>query len=160
LAPIPPTRAAAAITTSGRVSSKNADVTRVSRRSSSVEVRPMRFRNPWAVKWRQSAEPTRPLCPATKIRVSGDKGRVAGCISGNCLISAATRGPHRLHCKRGPRPRAVTLPIGAPLPRWQRSRRRVVPNATRSTTPSAYSPTTDAVHVINAGRQRFGRQDQ
>src|SRR5271157_2216880 len=32
-----------------------------------------------------------------------------------------------------------------------RSRRRVVPNATRSRTPSAYSPTTDAVDVDNAG---------
>src|ERR1700681_4217428 len=74
LAAIPPTRAAADITTSGLVSWKNAAVARASRRSSSSELRPIRFSKPWSVKWRHSADPTNPRCPATKIRVFADIG--------------------------------------------------------------------------------------
>ena len=81
LAAMPPTRAAASITTSGRVSAKNDAVARWSRRSSSVDGLTIRFSNPREEKCRYRAEPTRPRWPAMKIRVLGSSVN-AGVASG------------------------------------------------------------------------------
>src|SRR6056297_1059884 len=62
---IPPTRAAASITTSGLASLIAVKVASRSRRSSSEERQPITSPAPARSNARTNAEPTRPLCPAT-----------------------------------------------------------------------------------------------
>ena len=64
---IPPTWAAASTTASGFSSSKNALTATGSSRSSSLCDLPTRFSYPLCLRLFQIAEPTSPLCPATKI---------------------------------------------------------------------------------------------
>src|SRR5579863_9898398 len=80
LASIPPTRAAARYTCSGRCSAKNCSTAGADCRSSSARVRSSSQASPAARSRRTSAEPTRPLWPATKILASGTVSSFPGLV--------------------------------------------------------------------------------
>src|SRR5690349_12368107 len=79
---MPPTLAAARKTYSGFSRSKNPATAWRSVRSSSRRVRQRRLRYPAAWRVRTRAEPTRPRCPATKIRLSSRMGRACEGVAG------------------------------------------------------------------------------
>src|SRR5688572_3794665 len=91
-ATIPPTLAAAIKTYSGFASAKNARTALPSSRSSSARVRSSRFSNPPRSSVRTSADPTRPRCPATKMRASFFMERSASGADGHAVAVLLEEG--------------------------------------------------------------------